>query len=444
MLEEIVQEQFSRTSASNQPMFRSDINYDEIEAHRSTYLKIWREYTDDQRRMYSNQIEFEAKHGVQDLKDPALLPAKNLSLIRREVTERINSNGIFQLLPIDTLDFDDSLLELSESVENVEEIKSIYRLRKRTTGNTKNAGISTEEAARIKNCLSQGRELFLSGKHGSLMVKPLNFFYSLTAYTYGVIILNNPLRYRKDMLPGSHGMSYLPDVIQAQFGGDSPRGTFSDLVTSFPTHLIKSNNVDFNIDCTKSILEFYQNRFSVSLGTLLSMVPEMNEYYKLTTGNNSRCYPLEITSANDPRSLIWEFHIGDGESKPSIASVENSFSGFSRVDRHGKIIVTVPASSASSINCCIYTDIRGNLWYIDNPFYPVILPEIAVHFLISNIFSNIMRYRPDEWGNVLLNDVRSEISLLTRHYFSSLQKKFMVLVLRSITKYIPFASEGGR
>lgn len=187
-------------------------------------------------------------------------------------------------------------------------------------------------------------------------------------------------------------------------------------------------------------MEFYENRFSVSLGTILSMVPEMKDYYKLTTGNNSRCYPLEITSANDPRSVVWEFHIGDGESKPSIDSIQQSFQEFSRADRHGKIVITVPAACASSIMACIYTDIRGSLWYVENPFFPVILPEISIHFLISNIFSNIMRYRPDEWGSVLLNDVQSEISLLTRHYFSSFQKKFLLLILRSITKYLPYAA----
>lgn len=341
---------------------------------------------------------------------------------------------------MDTLDFDDSLIELAESIENYTEIKDLYALRKRTVGTSKNAGINADDAKKIKNCLSQGRELYLSGRAGSLMVKPLSFFYSMTAYTYGVVILNNPLRYRKDMLPGSHGMSYLPDLIQAQFGGDSPRGTFSDLVTSFPTHLIKTPGVEFSIDCVDSVIQFYENKFSVSLGTLLSMVPEMNDYYKLTTGKSSRCYPLEIVNANDPRSLIWNFLIGDGETRPSIDSVEQSFAGFQRSDRHGKFIVSVPASRASSINACIYTDIRGSLWYIENPFHPVILPEIGLHFLISSMFSNIMRYRPDEWGSVLLNEVRSEISLITRHYFSSIQKKFLLIILRQITKYIPYAS----
>ncbi len=241
------------------------------------------------------------------------------------------------------------------------------------------------------------------------------------------------------MLPGSHGMGYLPKTIQAQFGGDSPRGTFSDLVGSFPTQIINRSGIAFNIDCSKSVMQFYDNRFDVSLGTLLSLIPEMADYYKLTTGRNSRCYPMEIVSANDPRSLTWEFHIGNGETRPSQDATKQAFQGFPISERFGKTIVTVPAAQAPSILACIYTDLRGNLWFVDNPFYPIILPEVSIHFLITSIFSNIMRYRPDEWGSVLLNEVSSDISLITRHYFSSFQKKFMLLVLRSVSRYLPYA-----
>jgi hypothetical protein len=360
--------------------------------------------------------------------------------VTREVKERLNAHDTLQLLPVETLEFDDSLLELAESLENVPEIRELYRLRKRTTGSTKNAGINAEEAGRLKNCFSQGRELYIAGKQGSLMVKPLNFFYALTAYAYGVIILNNPLRYGKRNIPGSHGMSYLPDAIQAQFGGDSARGTFSDLVVSFPTQLLKRPNIEINIDCSESLINYFKLKFSVSLGTLLSMIPEMTEYYKLTTGENSRCHPLEVVNANDPRSLTWEFHIGDGERRPPLEGIENSFPGFSRAERFGKVVVTVPASSASSIKACVYTDVRGNLWYVDNPFFPILLPEIAVHFLTNSILSNIMRYRPDEWGSVILNEVSSNLTLITRHYFSSFQRKFLLVILRSLSRYIPYAT----
>ena len=258
---------------------------------------------------------------------------------------------------------------------------------------------------------------------------------------YGIIILNNPLRYNKGNLPGSHGLSYLPDTIRAVFGGDTARGTFSDLVTAFPTQLVKSINLEVHLDCTASLQAFYENRFSVSLGTLLSVVPEMSEYYKLTTGSASRCFPLQIVNANDPRSLKWEFQIGNGEIRPRPESVELSFPSLDYTERHGKKIVVVPAAEAHKLTACIYTDIYGRFWYIDNPFFPVILPEVTVHFLISNMFSNIMRYRPDEWGNVLSNDVSSGVALLTRHYFSSVQRKFFVIVLRSISRYIPYVSQ---
>lgn len=345
-----------------------------------------------------------------------------------------------QLLPIDGLDFDNSVVELAESIENVEDIRDLYRLRKKTTGSTKNAGINKDEASRLKNCFTQGRELYIAGRNGSLMVKPLNFFYSLTAYSYGVIVLNNPLRFNKKNLPGSHGMAYLPDTIQAQFGGDSARGTFSDLVTSFPTHLLKTSTLEFQINCIELVLEFYNIKYSVSLGTLLSMIPEMGEYYKLTTGNASRCHPLSIVNENDPRTLRWEFQIGNGEHRPNRNIIESSFAGFTLGERHGKTTVSVPAIDAHKLKACIYTDIRGELWFIENPFFPVILPEIAVHFLINSIFSSVMRYRPDEWGNVLVNEVPSNVSLLTRHYFSSFHRKFFIVVLRSISRYTPYVT----
>lgn len=440
MLEEILENAFSCVEASNQPIFSTDVSYEDLLNRRSEILNEWKSLPPETRANYKNQNEFDRANQCPDLKDPELIPAKNYYILSKEISERLNSHNNLQLLPIDTLDYDESVIELAENLENINDISGIYRIRKMTTGENKNSGISAEEAGRLKNCFSQGRELYLAGRQGSLLVKPLNFFYALTAYSYGVIILNNPIRYSKGNIPGSHGMSYLPDAVQAQFGGDSARGTFSDLVTSFPTQLVKTPSVEFSVDCSESVIAFYNKRFSVSLGLLMSMVPEMSEYYKLTTGQNSRCFPLEITTANNPRGLTWEFHIGDGESRPSDQGISRAFDGFSAADRFGKTVIMVPASRASSIKACIYTDVRGKLWYIDNPFFPVILPEIALHFLITSIFSNIMRYRPDEWGSVLLNDVRSGISLISRHYFSSFQRKFLILILRHLSRYIPYAS----
>jgi hypothetical protein len=440
MLEELMRDDYRSIKASNQPMFRTDIDFEAEEQKRRAVVSEWAGLNTDQRSQFANQAAFELSRGVKDLKDPTMLPARHYSLLSREAVSRISSSNDLRLLPIDGLDFDDSVLELAETIENVEDIRSLYKLRKKTTGDTKNAGINREEALRLKNCFTQGRELYLAGKNGSLMVKPLNFFYALTAYAYGIIVLNNPLRFSKKNLPGSHGMSYLPDTVQAQFGGDIAKGTFSDLVTSFPTHLQKTTGFEFQIDCRDSLLEFYDTKFDVSLGLLLSMIPEMSEYYKLTTGKESRCHLLSIVSENHPRTLRWEFQIGNGELLPKKKAIEEAFPTFDIRERHGKVIVSVPAVDAHKIRACIYTDIRGGLWFIDNPFYPIVLPEVATHFLINSIFSSVMRYRPDEWGSVLLNEVSSNVSLITRHYFSSFQRKFFIVVLRSLSRYTPYVA----
>ncbi len=398
MLEEIVQDYLTRTIASNQPIFSVEHDYDSLLRKKALILEKWKALSAEEQARFRGLHNFEIENGLPDLRDPVLIPSKNTSLLLNEVKGRIDREDPLRLLPIEPLDFDDATLELAESLENITEIRELYKLRKASVGTSQNAGISADEAAKIKNCFSQGRELFLAGRNGSLMVKPLNFFYALTAYTYGIIILNNPLRYRKDMLPGSHGMAYLPAAIQAQFGGDCARGTFSDLVGSFPTHTIKIPGISFNIDCSKSVMDFYENRFDVGLGTLLSMIPEMAEYYQLTTGRQSRCFPLEIVSANDIRSVTWEFQIGNGETRPSVDSLTQAFSGFHVAERFGKAIVTVPAANSEKLNATIYTDLRGKLWFVENPFFPIILPEVALHFLITSIFSNVMRYRPDEWG----------------------------------------------
>jgi hypothetical protein len=438
VLDELVSEYISVVDASNQPLFRDDFDYDEALKKRDAIVKEWSSLGADDRAVFSSQKAFEAQRGLIDLKDPSLIPAKNYSLLVHEVMQRRLAVGDIVPLPIDGLDFDESVLEMAESVENVAQIRQLYRLRKKTVGAKKNSGISADEALSLKNCFTQGRELYVAGRNGSLMVKPLNFFYAITAYSYGIIILNNPIRYHKKGLPGSHGMGYLPDGIQAQFGGDSPQGTFSDLVTSFPTQLIQRGPVEFHIDCVESIMALYHKRYTVGLGTLISMVPEMSDYYKLTTGRNSRCHPLEIVTANDHQRLKWEFNIGNGEHSPPLASIEEAFAGFENSTRFGKFVITIPAAEAHKIKTCIFSDIRGKLWFIENPFYPVILPEIGIHFLINSLFSNVMRYRPDEWGSVLRNEVASNISLLTRHYFSAFQRKFFIVVLRAISQYSPY------
>jgi len=424
----------------NQPLYDFDFDFDyaEVLEEHQKCVMLWQELPDDERKSYDGKLAaFLAKKGVRNPKDASYFRARNSYLVSQEARERIAKASPLKQPPLDPINYQSSVAELVESIENVEQIRSIYRLRKVTTGESKNSGINDTEATKLKNCFSQGRELYFAGCGGSLMVKPLNHFYSVTAYSYGMIVLNNPIRYSKDNLPSSHGMTYLPDVVQAQFGGDSPTGTFSELFSSFPTELVRYNNIEFSQDLTASIKAFYENRINASIGTLLSMLPEMGDYYALMTGRRSRAFPLEIVNANNPRMLSWEFRIGDGTTQPTREIIEKSFEGFEISERFGKYVVSVPAEDASKVKALIYTDVRGRLYFIENPFFPILLPEICIHFLLNHIYSCIMRYKPDEWGNVILNEVSTDTSLLTRHYFSNYERKILVLILKNISRYTP-------
>jgi hypothetical protein len=134
MLEEIVQDKFSSIAAEGQPIFRTDVNYDALVAHRDKIVSQWRALGNEERAKFKSQAAYENEQGASDLRQADLIPARNLSLITREIRERMNSHNTLQLLPLETLEFDDSLLELAESLENVPEIRELYRLRKRTTG----------------------------------------------------------------------------------------------------------------------------------------------------------------------------------------------------------------------------------------------------------------------------------------------------------------------
>lgn len=441
MIESILTDIIDTSYPSSESPFTSTIDY-AVEHKKQLDANVeWKSLSSEQREIHGNKIEnFWDTKNIPNLKSEDALRGKNLTIIKSEILAHIENSNPFKLLSVEELHFSSSLIELLENAENAEHIRDLYKLRKRTTGTTKNAGIKIDEAERIKNCMKQGRELYQSGRAGSLMVKPLNFFYGLTAYAYAVIILNNPIRYDLDGLPGSHGLNYLPDQMRAQFGGDIKQGTFSELFTSFPSTILLDRHTAITQDNEASILAFYKTRTTVGMGTLLSMVPEIREYYSLVTGKPSRTFPLEIKTTSDTRNVNWEFQIGNGETRPSNQDIINAFSNFQISERHGKTIITIPYSEAHKIRATIYSDIRGKFWYIENPFFPVILPELCLHFLLTNAFSNIMRYSPDKWGEVLLNQVRSDISLITRKYLSEFENKFPILLLRSISKFYPYVS----
>jgi hypothetical protein len=170
------------------------------------------------------------------------------------------------------------------------------------------------------------------------------------------------------------------------------------------------------------------------------MVPEIRDYYKISTERESRTHPLEINLLPDRRSSSWEIQIGDGIRRPPASDVEQAFAGFKVSERHGKTIVVLPAAEEHLSQATIYSDVRGRLWYVENPFYPVVLPELCVHFLLTSMFSNLMRYSPDHWGEVLLNQVSTKVSLIISKYLSSFELKMPALVLRSFSKFHPIVS----
>lgn len=440
-IEAILKDQVSHVAAENRPPFESTFDYAKFLEDRNSALDEWKSLGKEGQAQFRGDLKKFFQHkALSPEEDQEFHNGKNLYLLTNEISARVGSKSNLDLIFLDDLNFPNPAIELLENSENIDHIRDLYRLRKKTTGTEKNSGVTSDEARRLKNCLRQGRELYLSSRGGPLMVKPLTLFYSLTSYAYAVVILNNPIRFKLDNLPGSHGMNYLPDSIEAQFGGDMPHGTFSDLLTSFPTNSVRSRDVDYSQSSLSSIKSFYKNRYTVTTGTLLSMVPEIRDYYKITSGRDSRTHPLEISVINDRRSTFWELQIGDGITRPPASDIRQAFDGFKTSERHGKTIVTIPAAEEHLAQASIYSDIRGRLWYVENPFFPVVLPELCVHFLLTSMFSNLMRYSPDHWGEVLLNQVNTNISLIISKYISSFELKMPILLLRSISKFHPIVS----
>ena len=442
MLQDMLKDEVRSDAAENDPPFTSDHDYRDYVARRKSLTEKWKKLTAEEKKQYQEKIQiFFRMEGLPDDKSSLLKKSKNLYLLRNEVDARIASTEKLKLLAVESLHHEASLIELLENAENANYLRELYRLRKATTKKSRDSGISITEAGRLKNCMRQGRELFLASKNGGLMVKPLNLFYALTAYAYPTIILNNPLRFSLDTLAGSHGLNYVPAGIKLQVGGDMPQGTFGDLFCSFPTFYIKAMGLELIQDNSHSLVDFFHTRHTASLGTLLSMVPEIREYYSLVTGRPSRTHPLEIKVGNNPRRLNWEFWIGDGETKPNQEGVNDAFKDFDVTERQGRYVAEIPAEDAHQVGPTVFVDAMNRLWYVENPFAPIVFPEICIHFLLTNGLSNIMRYSPDAWGEILLNTVDSHISLIIRKYLSECENKLPFLVLRSISDFLPYVAK---
>jgi hypothetical protein len=380
--------------------------------------------------------------GIVDYRSDEYLPAKKLYLLRSEAKKRQESAAPCSFLPLDATGYQAEAMALLANLENVEVIKQIYKGNNRSLGQTKNAGLTSEEALRIKYCLRQGRDLFHAGHVGPVLVKPLNYFYSLTAYAYGLIVTKNPLRNKVEQIPGSHGLDYINEGVYFRFGGGRKQGTFSDLHGSHTNTLIFAADTDFSINRANSITKYHESSAVMSVGTLYSMVPELKDYFRIVTGRNSRCHSLEITRTGDRTSLAWEWRVGDGISKPTHDDIEKSFPDCAFTEKHGKYVISIAQEQLDSIQPIVQSDARNHLWYTENPIHPVCLSTLDIHFLITCALSNIMRYSPEKWGAILLNEVDGNISLVTQRYLSSLEAVFPIMVLRELSPYYPYVRDG--
>jgi hypothetical protein len=440
LIRDLISDTFEITGDYPTEVFSEDLDYAVALKNHQLAAADWGKLPTDEKALFNGSLPtyLISRDADDPRRHPSHTGAKNLYLLRNEVKAQVESELPFRLLPVEQFNANSSLLQLLENLENPTYVRKLYRLRKSTVGRDSKSGINEEQARTLRNCMRQGRDLFQSGQQGSLMIKPLVWFYSLTAYAYACIILNSPLRHSLETLPGSHGLNYLPEDIKTQFGGSVKGGTFSELFASFPTARIQSARVAFSQSLEDSIRAFQTTRITASCGTLLSILPEMRDFYAILTGRPSRAHPLEVVQVAEGRGIRWEFQIGDGQRRPDMALLDKAFPNYNRTERQGRVIVNVSPSDLHKIKASIYTDTRGRFWYIDNPFFPVLLPELCVHFLLANAFSSIMRYRPGAWGDILLNEVESKLALLVRNYFSAFETKIPILLLRHLSEFSPY------
>ncbi|WPP40768.1 YaaC family protein [Paenibacillus hunanensis] len=396
----------------------------------------WKNFSEAEREQYKNNIKFFLQE--KDIKPTDA--QNNYRLIWSECEKRLQPNSAPQILEISDFNKEKAVYELLDVVENTDKIKQIYRKKKLNLSSSSNAGISAESANELRSCFIQGRQLFDAGKNSPMMVKPLIYFYSFAAYVYGMVVMNNPLRYKLGMMHGSHGADY--EKFNVKFGGGPTiGGTFSDLFLSFPVINHLAQGVEILQDNRSSIKQFWNYKFNPTIGTLLSMVPELREYYNLVSKKNSRSHQLLIKRSNSPRSIEWDFLIGDGKVQPTINELQKAFPNEIIGNHSGKSAITIPDEQVSNIRAMIFSDIHGDFWFIENPLEHIVLPEICVHYLIMFAFSNIMRYKPDTWNEILTNETDSEISFLIRKYISIFEYKYPVLLTRSLTEYFTIFSK---
>ena len=386
---------FEKQACGHNDFITFDSPYEEYDRRKVDLEKQWKGLSLNEKK--KTTFKKFINEGLSDIKYTE--GVLNFKRFNEELKARIDSEHPARFLGIDSIDCNKPILDLLEGYENISAIKNLYKTFNKTLNDSKNAGIDSVEASNIKYCMRQGRELYLAGNFGSYVVKPLNYFYSITAYAYATILLSSPLRFKLSSIPNSHSIDHKLDYARITFGGGIRKGTFSELFTSFPVEFFKSEigineYIDISLDRSYSVKNFWNYSWTTSLFALFSMIPEMRDIYS-ENENRSLVYPLEIRHTQRKREHGYEFIIGNGSDFPDRDKIKRCFPDLEITMSDGKQKIFVKSEDVSSVAMTIYTDIYGKLWYIENMFDGINMPEICIHFLIISALSNIMRYQPE-------------------------------------------------
>lgn len=392
-------------------------------------IKAYDEMPPEEKRNYRGR-----EHYVSQTSGIELSPLNNgYRRIVEEMEARFSNPLDYEPLLIDTVFQKDLIINLLSSIENENYIKEIYRSKKKKV----TSGLNTEDTSILLDCIRQGRSLLQAGEKAELLAKPLIYFYAASAYAYAIIIINSPLHKSINTLKGSHGHTYNHKESTIEFGGTIPSGTFLDLIASIPLANIVWQNMKIKYSLLPSV-EFVQSNYvRISLGALLSMIPELRDSYKRVDGQHCLTHQIKLSHEINSGQTTYDFYIGDGIDKPDKKKIEACFKTSNISEIQGSFKVSVPDCALRDIMPNIYRDAKGQLWYVESPIDGLVLPEICLHFLAISALCNIMRYSPHEWSKIISNKISSKYSLLIHEYISLFELKFPMLVIEMLTNYMP-------
>ena len=138
MLDDLLRDDVEVVKAENKPLFSTQFDFAEERRRKDEATEEWKKLDQSKREPYRNNIKnYYKEKGVKDPQDPELYPSKNWYLLNNETLAQYQSTNRFEILPINDLHFEQSLLELVENIENVEHIRQLYKKRKLTSGKEK-------------------------------------------------------------------------------------------------------------------------------------------------------------------------------------------------------------------------------------------------------------------------------------------------------------------